>query len=70
MKTPREIAGFDSASGMVVALARFLHGRDVPPLGNPAFAALRPVAEVVARLPRPVRRRVYSVFSGSEGRPE
>ena len=70
MKPPREIAGFDSASGMVVALARFLYGREVPPLGNPAVAALRPVAEVVARLPRSVRRKVYSVFSGSEGRPE
>jgi hypothetical protein len=70
MKLPREIAGFDSASGMVVALARFLHGRDVPPLGNPTMAALRPVAAVVARLPSPVRRQVYSVFSGSEGRPE
>jgi hypothetical protein len=70
MRLPREIAGFDSASGMVVALARFLHGRDVPPLGNPAFAALRPVASVVARLPRRVRQHVYSVFSGSEGRAE
>lgn len=70
MKLPREIAGFDSASGMVVALARFLRGRDVPPLGNPAMAALRPVAAVVARLPRRARQNVYSVFSGSEGRPE
>ena len=70
MKLPREIAGFDSASGMVVALARFLHGRDTPPLGRPAFRALRPVAAVVAGLPVATRQWVYSVFSGAEGRPE
>ncbi|GGN31655.1 hypothetical protein GCM10010109_52060 [Actinoplanes campanulatus] len=32
---PREVAGFDSATGMVVALARFLHGLGTPPLGDP-----------------------------------
>src|SRR5215210_5358689 len=49
MKLPREIAGFDSASAMVVALARFLRGRDTPPLGKPALRALRPVAAVAAQ---------------------
>jgi len=70
MKLPREIAGFDSASAMVVALARFLHGQDTPPLGKPAFRALRPVAAVVARLPEGTRQSIYSMFSGAEGRPE
>ncbi|MBM0237066.1 hypothetical protein JNW88_07785 [Micromonospora sp. ATA32] len=70
MKLPREIAGFDSASAMVVALARFLHGRDTPPLGKPAFRALRPAAAVAARLPVNTREWIYSVLSGTEGRPE
>jgi hypothetical protein len=70
MKLPREVAGFDSASGMVVALARFLHDRDTPPLGKPAFRALRPAAAVAAQLPASTRRWIYSVFSGAEGRPE
>lgn len=70
MKLPREVAGFDSASGMAVALARFLHGRDTPPLGKPAFRALRPAAALTARLPVPARQAIYSVFSGAEGRPE
>src|SRR3954464_9772991 len=69
MRLPREIAGFDSASGMAVSLARFLHGRDTPPLGKPAFRALRPLAAAVARLPAGARRSVYTRFSGSEGRP-
>ena len=68
MKLPREVAGFDSASAMVVALARFLHGRDTPPLGSPAMRALRPAAAAVARLPEPARQYVYSVVSGAEGR--
>ncbi|WP_247663617.1 hypothetical protein [Micromonospora sp. U21] len=70
MKLPREIAGFDSASAMVVALARFLHGRDTPPLGKPALRVLRPAAMVAARLPLRSREWIYSVFSGAEGRPE
>jgi hypothetical protein len=68
MRLPPEIAGFDSASAMVVALARFLHGQDTPPLGKPAFRALRPVAALAARLPEPTRQWIYSVFSGAEGR--
>ncbi|MCU7727512.1 hypothetical protein ODJ79_27660 [Actinoplanes sp. KI2] len=68
MKLPPEVAGFDSASAMVVALARFLHGRDTPPLGKPLFRALRPVAAVASRLPPPAQETLYSVFSGAEGR--
>lgn len=70
MRLPSEVAGFDSASAMVVALARFLQGRDTPPLGKPAFRALRPAAAVAARLPAPVQEQLYSAFSGAEGRRE
>jgi hypothetical protein len=54
---------------MVVALARYLHGRDTPPPGKPVFRTLRPVAALAARLPDGARQWVYSVFSGAEGRP-
>jgi hypothetical protein len=70
VKLPREVAGFDSASAMLIALARFLHGQATPPMGQPAFRALGPVASAVARLPEPARQRIYSVFSGAEGQPE
>ncbi|MBQ0892662.1 hypothetical protein KBX37_06005 [Micromonospora sp. U56] len=70
MKLPRQVAGFDSASAMVVALSRFLHGRDTPPLGKPALRALRPAAALAAHLPTGTREWIYSVFSGVEGRPE
>jgi hypothetical protein len=70
MKLPPEVAGFDSASAMVVALARFLHGKDTPPLGKPAFRALRPVAAAATRLPASTQEAIYSVFSGAEGRKE
>jgi hypothetical protein len=55
---------------MVVAPARFLHGRDTPPLGKPVFAAPPPVAAVSARLPEGSRQWIYSMLSGAEGRPE
>ncbi|OJF15868.1 hypothetical protein, partial [Couchioplanes caeruleus] len=43
---------------------------DTPPLGQPAFRALGPVASAVARLPESARQHIYSVFSGAEGQPE
>ncbi|MFF5292033.1 hypothetical protein [Paractinoplanes globisporus] len=70
MKLPPEVAGFDSASAMVVALARFLYGQATPPLGKPAMRALRPVAAAASRLPARVQEPLYSVFSGAEGRTE
>jgi len=70
MKLPPEVAGFDSASAMVVALARFLHGQDTPPLGKPAFRTLRPVVVAASLLPARVQESLYSVFSGAEGRDE
>jgi hypothetical protein len=70
MTLPPQVAGFDSASAMVVALARFLHGQDTPPLGKPGFRALRPVAAAASRLPAGVQEALYSAFSGAEGREE
>lgn len=68
MKLPPEVAGFDSASAMAVAVARFLRGRGVPPLGDPAMRALGPVAAAASHLPVRATETVYSVFSGAEGR--
>jgi hypothetical protein len=68
MRLPPEVAGFDSASAMVVALARFLHGQDTPPLGKPAMRALRPVAAAASLLPARIQESLYSLFSGAEGR--
>ncbi|WP_204298037.1 hypothetical protein [Actinoplanes campanulatus] len=70
MGMPREVAGFDSATGMVVALARFLHGLGTPPLGDPRMRLLRPAAALLGRAPVRIRQFAYSVFSGAEGRPE
>ncbi len=69
MGLPREVAGFDSASAMAVALARYLHGRDTPPLGMPAARALLPVAWAASRLPVRAREAIYSAASGREAQP-
>ena len=68
MKLPPQVAGFDSASAMVIALARFLHGQATPPLGKPAFRALRPAAAAASLLPARAQESLYSLFSGAEGR--
>jgi hypothetical protein len=68
---PSEIAAFDSATAMLVALAGFLRGTDMPPLGRPGARLLAPAAAVATRLPVPARQAVYSIASGNEGqRPE
>jgi hypothetical protein len=69
MRLPPEVAGFDSASAMAVALARFLRGRDTPPLGKPAARALLPVARAASRLPVRAREAIYSAASGAEAQP-
>src|SRR5947209_6146747 len=56
------IADFDSASAMLRALGRFLHGKDYPGLGiNPD--SLEPVGLLVNQLPRFLREQVY-IWSG------
>ncbi|MEV1290063.1 hypothetical protein [Micromonospora sp. NPDC049679] len=54
---------------MAIATARFLHGRDTPPLGRPSARALLPLAIAANRLPIGLRETIYSVASGAEARP-
>ena len=49
MRAPAYVANFDSAAGMLRALARFLHGKDFPALGM--LRPLIPLAPLVDRLP-------------------
>jgi len=63
---PSYLADFDSASAMLVALARFLHGRDFPMLGAmPGWArpAMKVLANAINRCPDTVREQVY-IWSG------
>lgn len=69
MRLPRDVAGFDSASAMVMATARFLRGREALPLGRSAARALLPLAVAANRLPARAREAIYSVTSGAEARP-
>ncbi|HEX5597794.1 MAG TPA: hypothetical protein VFX61_17540 [Micromonosporaceae bacterium] len=69
MKVAREVAGFDSASGMAVAAARYLRGRGTPPMGSSTLRALSPLAAVANRLPAGTRELIYSLVSAAEARP-
>jgi hypothetical protein len=69
MRLPSAVAGFDSASAMAVSVARFLRGRDTPPLGTPAARALLPIARAASRLPVRAREAIYSAASGAEAQP-
>jgi len=51
VRVSRDVASFDSASGMVVATARFLQGKDFPAVGKPAARALLPLMSAGNRLP-------------------
>ncbi|MCK7624349.1 hypothetical protein MUU72_14770 [Streptomyces sp. RS10V-4] len=64
MKAARAVASFDSATGMLRALARFLSGRDVPALGRAPAALDAPVSGLLGaanRLPPAVRDRAYAL---------
>ena len=61
---PWFVADFDSASAMVQASARFLHGEDFPGLG--LSRRLEPLAIAVNYLPRRVRRFIYTYSGGAE----
>jgi hypothetical protein len=63
MKTPPIIANFDSATAMLRALARYLHGQDFPGLGvvpGPVANLLAPVAPIVNALPTCAREFTYA----------
>lgn len=61
---PSYIANFDSASAMLRATARFLHGQDFPALG--LGAAMKPLARVVNFLPETLRETIYALGGGNE----
>jgi hypothetical protein len=73
MRPQRAVASFDSATGMLRALSRFLHGRDVPALGSapsvaePALAAAFGSAN---RLPGAAKERLYAWSGWSEALPQ
>jgi hypothetical protein len=72
MKPGRVVASFDSATGMLRALSRFLRGRDVPLIGQ-GPAAAEPLASAVLgaanRLPRRLQERAYAASGWAEAVP-
>ncbi|MGN9837040.1 hypothetical protein ACTMTI_02840 [Nonomuraea sp. H19] len=63
------VASFDSATGMLRALSRYLRGRDVPMLGQLPAAVEPTVCGALAaanRLPRRVAERAYALTGWSE----
>ncbi|MGI5291573.1 hypothetical protein ACQEVF_50835 [Nonomuraea polychroma] len=72
MKPARAVASFDSATGMLRALSRFLHGRDVPLIGQGPAAlepALSTVLGAVNRLPRTLQEKAYALGGWAEAVP-
>jgi hypothetical protein len=63
----RAIASFDSASAMLRALARYLHGKDFPAVGLSRL--LQPVAIAANALPRRAREGVYAWSGWCEALP-
>ncbi|RFU20412.1 hypothetical protein [Geodermatophilus marinus] len=61
------VASFDSASALLLALARALDGQDFPHLGQARWKAA--LVRASALLPPPLRCRAYAVASGREGLP-
>jgi hypothetical protein len=61
------VASFDSASAFLESLARALHGKDFPYLGQSRFKV--PLVLASRALPPPLRRRAYAIASGREGVP-
>ncbi|CAL9657603.1 hypothetical protein SUDANB176_06859 [Streptomyces sp. enrichment culture] len=69
MKASKAIASFDSATGMLRALSRFLEGRDVPAIGQVPAAFEVPLSGLlgaVNRLPIAARERVYAASGWAE----
>ncbi len=72
MKPRIPIASFDSATGMLRALSRYRHGRDIPLIGE-APGALEPALAMllggVNRLPRSLQEKVYALSGWTEAMP-
>jgi hypothetical protein len=64
MGVPSYLAGFDSASTMVMATGKALHGEPFEALGNPP--ALKPLARATRWLPRAVRGKAFVGFGALE----
>jgi hypothetical protein len=64
MSPPSFVAGFDSASAMVLATAAYLRGEPFPALGNPP--ALKPVVKAARLLPRAVREKAFIASGAAE----
>lgn len=62
-KAPRFVAAFDSTTGMVRALGRYLEGKDFPGLGGTAPTS-ETLAALVNALPKVVREQLY-IWSGA-----
>lgn len=59
LKAPSYLANFDSATAMLRALGRYLHGKDFPGLGIYP-SAMEPVARLINHLPRRTRETLYA----------
>jgi hypothetical protein len=64
MSPPGFVAGFDSASAMVLANAAFLRGEGFPALGNPTF--LKPPFKLIRHLPESVREKLFIIGGATE----
>ncbi|GEC02368.1 hypothetical protein SSP24_00230 [Streptomyces spinoverrucosus] len=73
MKASEAVASFDSATGMLRALSRFLAGRDIPALGKFPAAFEPPLSGLLGtlnRLPIAARERAYAVSGWAEAIPQ
>src|SRR5437763_1163598 len=64
---PSGLVKFDSATAMLLALARYLAGKDFPALGQPRLLQY-PIA-LTNWLPRRSRERLFAVLGASEAVP-
>ncbi|HSP79628.1 MAG TPA: hypothetical protein VLQ93_13915, partial [Myxococcaceae bacterium] len=71
MRPSRYIANFDSATGFLRALSRFLHGKDFPALGTTFLTRPGPRqgALLVSALPRELREQLYAWAGWAEAIP-
>jgi hypothetical protein len=69
MKPSRYIAGFDSSTGCLRALSRFLHGKDFPAPGTRGGDRLRPFVRLVSALPRRLREEFHTWSGWAEALP-
>jgi hypothetical protein len=72
MRPDKQIADFDSATGMLRVLANFLHGRDAPLLARYPAAAEPAIAGLLGaanRLPRRLKEKAYAASGWTEALP-